>query len=91
MAYGVYGSGCPVTHPVAIPVVTFNVKWPVTSGTGAWRLSSDMYSGGPGGFSSHGDWWNGWNPDVANVWINNCLRAGLDCQMNLLGDGRRLT
>jgi hypothetical protein len=81
--------GCPASHPVPIPVITFNVYWRVTSDTNGWRLASDMYDG-PAGRSAHADWWNGWNPDIEAVWIERCVRAGLDCGVNNLGDGRRL-
>jgi hypothetical protein len=91
MAYGTWGVGCPATHPVALPEVTFNVRWLVQPGqdTRTWRLSSDMYSG-PGGYSGHADWFNGWDQPTFQRVVDNCLRPGRDCHMNLLGDGREL-
>ena len=85
--------GCPASHPVALPQVAFNIIYPVTSADAIkrWRLSSDMYDASkPGGYSLHGDWFNGWRPDIMQAWINNCDRSTTDCKANLLGDGREL-
>lgn len=92
MAYAT-GRGCPTTHPVAIPVISFNIQWkiPVT-GAADWHLSSDMYdyAARGGGLSIHGDWFNGWDPAVAATWIQHCNNAAKDCHGYLLGDGRTL-
>jgi hypothetical protein len=83
--------GCPSSHPVAVPQVTMNVYWPVPAGgNSSWRLASDMYSGGDAGWSGHADWWNGWDPAIEQVWIDRCVRAGIDCSVEMLGDGREL-
>lgn len=85
------GTGCPASHPVALAQVTMNFYWPVPDGGNAsWRLASDMYAGGDAGWSGHADWWNGWDPAVEQVWIDRCVRAGIDCSVEMLGDGREL-
>jgi Domain of unknown function (DUF1996) len=90
MAYTVQG-GCPTSHPVAIPEITFLVFWATPpSGTSTWRLSSDMYAGGVGGYSGHGDWFNGWDEATMQAWVQNCVHAGVDCHVGNLGDGRIL-
>ena len=92
MAYPSNGA-CPSTHPVAIPEITFNIVYPVTEANSPlrWRLSSDNYSTSqPAGYSSHGDWFNGWKPDIADTWVNHCLKAAVDCHSHLLGDGRAI-
>jgi hypothetical protein len=81
--------GCPASHPVPLATISFNMYWRVTTDTVGWRLVSDMYDG-PAGRSGHGDWWNGWNPDIEAAWLASCVNAGLDCGVNNLGDGRRL-
>ncbi len=84
---------CPASHPVAIPVITFNVRFLIpSSGAADWHLSSDMYdyASKGGGFSAHADWWNGWNPDIEQTWITHCENASKDCHGYLLGDGRTL-
>ncbi len=84
-------NGCPASHPVALPLITFNIHVPVTEPNQVthWRLSSDNYSG-PAGYSMHGDWWNGWKPSVMDTWIQHCIHEGLDCRANLLGNGTTL-
>ncbi len=92
MAYPAAGA-CPSTHPVALPAITFNVRYDIsaTDDMRAWRLSSDTYSTGtPGGFSFHGDWMNGWRDDIVNAWMAGCINKTLDCHAHLLGDGRQL-
>ena len=82
-------SGCPASHPVLIPEITYNVHYTVgAGGTSKWRLASDNYAGGTGGNSFHGDWMNGWDENFSTAFTNNCLKRSLDCHAHLLGDGR---
>lgn len=84
---------CPATHPVAIPEIAFQILYEVkVSGeTKYWRLSSDDYDlTKPAGYSGHGDWFNGWKPEIVDVWVKNCDRAQKDCHSHLLGDGRAM-
>jgi hypothetical protein len=84
---------CPATHPVELPQVTFNVIYTVPEKDAArrWRLSSDNYDSTlPGGYSSHGDWFNGWKPEISQAWAKNCTAASKDCHAHLLGDGRAI-
>jgi hypothetical protein len=84
---------CPASHPVILPQITFNVIYTVPSAGAAlkWRLASDMYSPDlPGGYSAHGDWFNGWRHDVSEAWAKNCVMAKKDCHSHLLGDGRMI-
>jgi hypothetical protein len=94
MAYPIHPDrGCPASHPVPLPEVSFQIQYPVTeaNSTMHWRLSSDNYSSSlPGGYSAHGDWFNGWRPDIKQEFVNNCMRPRLDCQSNFLGGGRAL-
>jgi len=84
---------CPRTHPVALPEIALNVSYTVREQDAPlrWRLSSDMYDKSqPGGYSSHGDWFNGWKSDISDAFVRNCLEAAKDCHAHLLGDGRRI-
>ena len=93
MAYPTPGRGCPASHPVALPEITFNIVYSVTeaNSTSRWRLSSDNYGSNlPGGYSAHGDWFNGWRPEAMDAFVNGCDRPALDCHSHLLGDGRAL-
>jgi Domain of unknown function (DUF1996) len=91
MAYPVDGQ-CPDTHPVAIPAITMNVIYDAPPGGSAgWRLSSDMYDDTlPGGMSAHADWFDGWEPEIAETFVERCVRSGVDCHSHLLGDGRQI-
>jgi len=75
--------GCPSTHPVVLPEITLNVRYPIPAGTNprtAWRLSSDMYAPGtPGGFSAHGDLFAAWDMDVQRQWLDRCVHNGNSC------------
>ena len=87
------GYVCPSTHPVALPQVTFNIAYTVQTkdAARAWRLSSDTYDASlPGGYSSHGDWFNGWEKAVSDTWNAACVQASKDCHAHLLGDGRMM-
>ena len=91
MAYA--NNGCPASHPVIFPEISFHFRFPVNSskGTAGWRLSSDMYDSSlSGGYSLHADWFGGWDPAVMARWIKNCDQAQVDCVVDLLGDGTQL-
>jgi hypothetical protein len=63
-----YAFRCPASHPIVLPAITFNVVYSVPEAGAAlrWRLASDVYSPSiPGGYSSHGDWFNGWAPEIS--------------------------
>ena len=82
---------CPRTHPVVLPEISFIVEYDVTptSNPKTWRLASDTYdTGKPGGYSRHGDWINGWDPDISDLWGVKCLRERRDCGSANMGDGR---
>ena len=86
-----YLFSCPSSHPVAIPEISFNIAYMVPTRDAArnWRLSSDVYDRSlPGGYSSHGDWFNGWKKDVSDIWNAACVQTRRDCFSHLLGDGR---
>ena len=87
-----FAKHCPASHPIALPTITFNIWYPVgAAGTAHWRLSSDMYDPAlPGGYSMHGDWMNGWKPEISDAWAKHCLEASKDCHSHLLGDGRAI-
>jgi len=88
------GTGrCPDSHPVAIPEISYKFAFEVTRSTGSsdtWYLSSDMNPSHPNGSSLHGDWMNGWDPDILDLIVKNCINTGYDCGVGLLGDGTRL-
>ena len=91
----VTGSGfaCPATHPVALPQISFNIVYTVQTPNAAtaWRLSSDAYDASlPAGYSSHGDWFNGWEKPISDAWVAGCIQTRRDCHAHLIGDGRMM-
>ncbi len=95
MAYGSYRAninepgGCPASHPVGLPFIEFFVRWTITdpNGTGGWRLSSDNYDNGPGGYSGHADYIFAWDESAFPAIEQYCYRDYRDCGYSL-GDGR---
>ncbi len=90
MAYAT-GKGCPSTHPVPLPEIALNVHYKISEpNSGAFlKLSSDNYSG-PGGYSMHADWFNGWDSSTNDAFVKGCINGNMDCHAYLLGDGRIL-
>jgi hypothetical protein len=89
LAYPSNGS-CPSTHPRALPAISYHLLFKVPADVSAWRLSSDMYDSKlPGGYSLHGDWFNGWDNEVLKVWTQLCVRTpATTCGSHMIGDGR---
>ena len=84
---------CPATHPVAIPVVSYNIRYKIAEANSAlrYRLSSDNYDPSlPAGYSGHGDYFYGWQPTTMETFIKYCLMTSMDCHAGLLGNGRTL-
>lgn len=80
--------GCPSTHPIGLPVVEMFVRYYVESGnTSNWRLSSDNYTSGAGGYSGHADYIFAWDDSVFPLVKKNCYNAQKDCLYGF-GDGR---
>lgn len=89
------GSGCPATHPVALPAISYEIYYDLAKVTLSrmknWRLSSDNYAlTVPAGYSAHGDYFMGWDVPTMKKLTKNCINANVDCHANLLGDGTTL-
>jgi hypothetical protein len=84
---------CPSTHPVPLPDISLNVRWRRTStlDVRTLRLSSDHYAtSAPGGYSAHGDWFEAWEPEIRDAFVEHCINPARDCHAHLLGDGREI-
>ena len=83
---------CPATHPIAIPHITVNVHYTVTSTDklDKWRLASDNYTfnGANAGYSAHSDYVEGWDRTAMEGIIKNCINGKKDGHAHLLCDGR---
>ncbi|MCH2110358.1 MAG: DUF1996 domain-containing protein, partial [Polyangiaceae bacterium] len=88
------GTGrCPESHPVPLPEISYNFAIYVTEESGSpteWRFSSERGGDVVGGSSAHGDWINGWDSEIMEKIVENCLRPAVECGVGLLGDGTRL-
>ena len=85
--------GCPSTHPVGLPIITFHVRYTISKAYAAnsLRLSSDNYAASqPAGYSGHGDYFMGWDTSAIKTFTDNCLVKSMDCHAYLLGDGTTL-
>ncbi|MFF3064208.1 DUF1996 domain-containing protein [Oerskovia sp. NPDC057915] len=72
MAYPVAGQ-CPLTHPVAVPMLEFKIAWPVSGDMSDVRLASGSDQ------SWHYDFVNAWEPDVLAALVKQCINGGLQC------------
>jgi hypothetical protein len=89
----VVGGVCPASHPVLLPEISFSIYVNVRRGddTSKWRLASDHYDANlPGGYSSHADWWNGWEQRVLEQIVRECLNKSVDCHAHLIGNGQAI-
>lgn len=88
------GTGsCPASHPIAIPEISYNFALYVTADRGSpsrWRFASDLHHGVNGGVSLHADWMNGWDADIMQTIVTQCLQPARECMVGLLGDGTQL-
>lgn len=72
MAYPVDGQ-CPLTHPVAVPMLEFKIAWPVSGDMADVRLASGTDQ------SWHYDFVNAWEPEVLERLVEHCINGGLQC------------
>ena len=95
---GWYASICDGEFDTNLPNLEYFVNYRVDIGesTKDWYLASDVdrvssTRSGPGGVTVHGDWWGGWNTEVSQMWIDNCVNYQADpvsgCGFGYLSDG----
>jgi hypothetical protein len=71
MAYSVRGV-CPAGHPVAVPALQVNVRYPSAGGAGLALASGGQFSG-------HADFFNAWNQAGLQRLVTDCLNALRHC------------
>jgi len=76
---------CPPTHPKVLPGISFQVRYTVTVDVRRLRLVSDVNTANLPGITSHGDVFVAWKKEVADMFVENCIRAGKECAAHLLG------
>lgn len=68
---------CPPDHPVQLPMLFVETEYNVASVPNATDDSRFTFSqGDPTGYGFHGDFINGWDPDVQLEAVNTCLYNG---------------
>jgi hypothetical protein len=79
MAYAGAGgsSGCPISHPVAVPALSVNFRYQISGSLSGVRLSSG------GVYSGHADFFNSWDQSVLARLVHDCLNAGRVCGSSL--------
>ena len=90
MAYGLgwHFRGCPASHPVPLTQITQHYRYRVPA-DGMRPGDFERHVRGPAGYTGHADWMNGWEPPHFQR-VDNCFHPGLDCELDLLGDGYTL-
>jgi hypothetical protein len=88
MAYPTLAAGCPSSHPVALTEIIEHFRYRVgPNGSAGYRFVTDSYDPNlyPGGYSFHGDWFNGWHQPTLDTIVDDCIANEHDCRMNLIG------
>jgi hypothetical protein len=76
VAFGT-GNGCPASHPVRIPAITFDIQYGVKGTVDGYYLSSDKE--GKSASSMHGDAFVVWDADTMNKRTKNCVLQRRTC------------
>lgn len=63
---------CPADHPVLLPRIRVNVRYPTTGGPGVTLASGGQYSG-------HADFFNVWVPKELKRLVKTCINPGITC------------
>jgi hypothetical protein len=64
--------GCPNTHPVPLPELSYSIRLPFHNGRHVHLSSGPFYT-------MHADFWNAWNQRVLRRLVDKCLHAGIEC------------
>jgi hypothetical protein len=72
LAYSTRGV-CPADHPVAVPALQVNIRYPSAGGSGLVLASGGQFSG-------HADFFNAWNQPTLQSLVTGCLNALRHCQ-----------
>ncbi|MBL7256223.1 DUF1996 domain-containing protein [Paractinoplanes lichenicola] len=72
--------GCPASHPVRIPAITFDIQYGAKGTKAGYYLSSDPQ--GKSASSMHGDAFVMWDADAMNKRTKNCIAERKTCDNN---------
>ncbi|OCT50818.1 WSC domain-containing protein [Cladophialophora carrionii] len=73
---GIDNGICPPTHPVLLPHLFFEVIYSVNSVDQSGGGMFVFAQGDTTGYGFHGDFLNGWDPDVLDAAIDQCMGPG---------------
>jgi hypothetical protein len=74
------GNGCPSSHPVRIPAITFDIQYGAKGTQEGYYLSSDKE--GKSASSMHGDAFVMWDVTTMNKRTKNCVQQRRTCDNN---------
>jgi hypothetical protein len=64
--------GCPRSHPVPVPELTYSIKFPIHDGRGLTLSSGRAYT-------MHADFFNSWVQLALRRLVRRCIHAGIEC------------
>jgi hypothetical protein len=73
---------CPRSHPVAVPKLGLQVRYPVVGGPQVMLSAGDAFAG-------HADFMNGWNQDAQAKLVRTCLNGDVYCSTGDQGPPRQ--
>ncbi|KAG8909803.1 hypothetical protein FRC00_009410, partial [Tulasnella sp. 408] len=78
-SFGNFGTGCPSTHPVTIPLLFFETVWDTKPFDNEWVNGQSPFvwsMGDPTGYGYHADYMMGWPEDVLKRAMSQCTDQG---------------
>ncbi|KIO27670.1 carbohydrate-binding module family 1 protein, partial [Tulasnella calospora MUT 4182] len=78
-SFGNFGTGCPSTHPVTIPLLFFETVWDTKPFDNEWVNGQSPFvwsMGDPTGYGYHADYMMGWPEDVLKRAMAQCTDQG---------------
>lgn len=72
-----FALACPASHPVQVPGLQINIRYPIRDGNGVTLASGDPVT-------AHGDFFNGWRPGEQERLVIDCLRSNRACLADIL-------
>lgn len=78
-SFGNFGSGCPSTHPVQLPLLFLETYWDTAPFANEWRNGKSPFvwsMGDPTGYGYHADYMMGWPEDTLKKAMSQCTDQG---------------
>ncbi|KAG8780565.1 hypothetical protein FRC16_003098 [Serendipita sp. 398] len=78
-SFGNFGTGCPSTHPVQLPLLFLETYWDTTPYANEWRNGKSPFvwsMGDPTGYGYHADYMMGWPEATLDQAMKQCTDQG---------------